>query len=125
MDNATAAAAGYAHAVGALRTRTRGRDAHPTVFSENVAYGFRRNCLAVRRAALSLAAIVAVACGTTSVNIMLTSRHLLGLGAGAWAFVAAMSVLASLVWWRVVTPDWVRQAAFRYARALLDASSGM
>jgi hypothetical protein len=120
-----AAAAWYAHAVGALRTRTRARDAHPTVFAENVAYGFRRNCLAVRPLALGLAAIVAVACGTTSVIIMLTSRHVLGLGTGPWAFVATMSALASLVWWRVATPDWVRQAAFRYARALLDASSGL
>ena len=125
IEDPAGADAEYAHAVGALRTRTRDRNAHPIVFSENVAYGFRRNCLAIRPVALSIAGIVAIICITTSLIIILAWRQVFGLGPGAWAFVAAMSALAWLIWWQIVTPDWVRQAAFRYAHALFDASSGL
>lgn len=44
----TAADHSYAAAVAVLREATRDTNRYPLVFAENVSYGFRRNCWAIR-----------------------------------------------------------------------------
>jgi hypothetical protein len=117
------ATAQYAGAVAELRDRLRDKDRYPTVFHANVAYGFRRNCLVVRGIAIRVA-LAATILDTGVVATALTGVVRLNTGASlAWAVGAVSSVVAAVTWGRWVTVSGVRPAAFRYARALLDAAA--
>jgi hypothetical protein len=105
----------YNEAITVLRERTRDRKRFPLVFAENVEYGFRRNSLGLRSLALAIA-----------VTAFAVSAALVGWGADIddvkrWGVVATLSAAALVYWSRVVTPQWVRKAAERYADRLIAA----
>jgi hypothetical protein len=110
----------YQAAIAVLIARTRGRRTeYPLIFTENCNYGFRRNMLGLRpwgrllAAAAGIVALAGIACGLTDlVNVPLA---LLGV-------VVVVSAAATVIWWRVVTPDWVRPVAQAYAERLLEAA---
>jgi len=110
----------YQAAIAVLIARTRGRrKEYPLIFTENCNYGFRRNMLGLRpwgrllaaaAGILALAAIAARLAGLVNVPLAL---------AGA---VLAVSAAATVLWWRVVTPNWVQPVAQAYAERLLEAA---
>jgi hypothetical protein len=113
--DALAADLRYADAVEVLRERTRDATRFPTVAAENAEYGFRRNCLGIRRYAISVA-VAAVAVGVGQIAVA---------GApGRWLSIVVGGV-AALAWWRLVTANWVRSAAELYADRLIEASAGL
>ena len=101
-----------------LREATRDTKKFPLVFSENTNYGFRRNLLGVKPAALLLSIASMLAVGT----------HAWIVGAGEWGSVpihswlaAAVALVGLLFWIFVVTSEFVKTTAFAYATALLAA----
>jgi hypothetical protein len=110
----------YQAAIAVLIARTRGRRReYPLIFAENCNYGFRRNMLGLRPwgnllaaavGILALAAIAARLAGLVDVPLALAS------------VVLVVSAAATVIWWRVVTSDWVRPVAWAYAERLLEAS---
>ncbi|HEX7168587.1 MAG TPA: hypothetical protein VF230_16520 [Acidimicrobiales bacterium] len=108
----------YEDAVATLRNLTRDRDRFNLIFEENVEYGFRRNSLGTRPAAIavSLGTIVVSAALFAVDGAAYTSR------AARWGGVAVVSVAALIFWSRFVTPDWVRRASDVYADRLLEAA---
>ena len=102
----------YEAAVGDLRDLTRDRDRFPLVAEENAEYGFRRNCLGLRPAALA----VAISAAVVSIAILaLTSAPV-----ARYLPAAATGVVGTLFWWFIVGPAWVKQAADHYAQRLLE-----
>jgi hypothetical protein len=104
----------YANSVEVLREKTRGPQFAPLA-SENAEYGFRRNCLGIRRFAVGLALVVAVA----SIGLILLD------GSGRFWADAGVAFASAFSWWRFVTLGWVRSAAERYADRLLEAAAGL
>lgn len=107
----------YAEAVAALRERTRDVSRYRLVFAENAEYGFRRNALGLRPVALTIAG------GALALSLALL---IWGNSDGSdrsvqWGLAAAVSVALFLYWWRIVTSEWVRRSAERYADRLLEA----
>lgn len=110
----------YQTAITVLIARTRGRRTeYPLIFTENCNYGFRRNMLGLRpwgrllaaaTGILALAAIAARLAGLVNVPLALASAVLI------------VSAAATVIWWRVVTPDWVQPVAQAYAERLLEAA---
>ncbi len=110
----------YQAAIAVLIARTRGRRReYPLIFAENCNYGFRRNMLGLRpwgkllaaaAGILALAAIAARLTGLVNVPLALASVALV------------VSAAATVIWWRVVTPDWVQPVAWAYAERLLEAA---
>jgi hypothetical protein len=110
----------YAAAIAVLIARTRGRRKdYPLIFTENCNYGFRRNMLGLRpwgRLLAATASILAVA----AIAARLAGRVNLPLALTGVALV--VSAAATVIWWRVVTPDWVQPVAQAYAERLLEAA---
>jgi hypothetical protein len=110
----------YQAAIAVLIARTRGRRTeYPLIFAENCNYGFRRNMLGLRpwgkllAAAAGVLALAAISAGLAGlVNVPLAL-------AGA---VLVASAAAAMLWWRVVTPNWVQPVACAYAERLLEAA---
>jgi len=110
----------YQAAIAVLIARTRGRRReYPLIFAENCNYGFRRNMLGLRpwgkllaaaAGILALAAIAAKLAGLADVPVALAG------------VVLVVSATATVIWWRVVTPDWVQPVACAYAERLLEAA---
>ena len=124
-ERADPAAADHAYeAVTAIliaRTRQRRKDL-PLIFVENCNYGFRRNMLGLRPWGLWLALAVALAAlaglTTTLVGITKFSEPFLGA-------MLAVSLVASVICWRAVPPDWVKRVAESYADRLLEAAESL
>lgn len=108
----------YASAVDELRRRTRGRDAFPLVFIENVAYGFRRNLLGLKPLGLTITLAALGVAGWTLWARWSTS----GTIAAVPLVIALLTVGIGLGWALGVGPDQVRIPAERYARQLLEAA---
>lgn len=102
----------YADAVTALRELTRPRDRFALVFEENMDYGFRRNCLGLRPVGIVIGAVVLA----SSLVLVLT-----GDSDGRYLLAVLAAAIASLGWSLLVTPEWVKTAADRYADRLMDA----
>ena len=110
----------YEAAVAVLIARTRKRRSeYPLIFAENCNYGFRRNMLGLRPwgrlaaatvSVLALAAIAARLDGLVDFPVALTGVALV------------VSAVATVIWWQVVTPDWVQPVAQAYAERLLEAA---
>ena len=66
--------------------------------------------LAAATGILALAAIAAGLAGLESIPQALAS------------VVLVVSAAAAVIWWRVVTPDWVQPVALAYAERLLEAA---
>jgi hypothetical protein len=117
-ENPSKADDAYASASRWLRENTRDAQKYPRIAEENMSYGFRRNSLGSRRYGATVAAISALAAAAL---MTLVKLH---FGSAISAF-QILSVCLDLVflwyWVAVVRPDWVRDAADAYARALLAA----
>jgi hypothetical protein len=101
----------YETAVAALRDLTRSRTAFPLVAEENAEYGYRRNALGLKPAALA----IAVATGIAAIPLAAIDH-----APGQFLPAAAVAASAIAAWAVVVRPAWVRAAADRYAERLLE-----
>jgi hypothetical protein len=108
-----AADAQYESCTKFLLEATRDRKRHRLVFCELVSYGFVRNLRGMRGAAMGFAGL--------GLGISATRALWNGLGSidNAAAVVAVLSAFLFVIWWLRLTDEWVREAAFDYARALL------
>jgi hypothetical protein len=111
-DQAYEAAAAY------LRAHTRDHDKFPLVFAENRNYGFCRNMLGLRPLGLGAAVVASVAASAALTLSILEIGRLPIAGA---AVALSISFAAIVLWWRIVTPEWVRPKAEAYAQRLLEA----
>ena len=98
-----------------LRAKTRDREKFRMIFEENVNYGFRRNLWGMKPLAILLIMV--------SIILVLTQIHPNWLNPEKVKPVALVALLLDasflLIWWRIITTDWVRTAANVYARQLL------
>ena len=103
------------------RTRQRRQD-FPLIFVENCNYGFRRNMLGLRPWGLWVAFVSALAAlagfATTLANITKFPEGFLGA-------ILGVSVAALVIWWRVVTRDWVKRVAESYSERLFEATESL
>lgn len=109
--------AAYEDAVADLRNRTRDRSSFPLVFEENADYGFRRNMLGLRPWAIALALAVLATCAIA----LALSTGTFAERLRAWGWPAGVAIVAALVWWRAITPAWVKLTADAYADRLFEA----
>ena len=129
QEQADMAAADDRYAAGAkwLLEQTRDTRKFGLLFKENMAYGFRRNCLGLKPYALLIAtgslAWILVAVGVVS-SAGVHSAVLLSASTGAWIGFAA-SLLATLAWLFFFTERTVRTAAFSYADFLLRSCDSL
>jgi hypothetical protein len=110
--------AAYETAVAALRERTRDPHEFPLVFDEVCNYGFRRNLWGHRRLGIVLALAGAVIASGAAV---LDAADVAQISVPASVAIAVVDVAAAILWARMVTEDWVRQAADAYAERLLSS----
>lgn len=110
----------YQAAIAVLIARTRGRRReYPLIFAENCNYGFRRNMLGLRPWGRLLAAAAGMlALAAIAVRLAGLVNDPLALS----GVVLVVSAAAAVIWWRVVTPDWVQPVARAYAERLLEAA---
>jgi len=108
----------YAAAVQGLIARTRDRKRFPLLFEENVNYGFRRNCLGLRRYGIGVCVVV----GMAAVALLIVGSGSLGSRLTDWSWPLAAAFGLGAFWLKVVTPDWVRLPADAYARRLFEAA---
>lgn len=111
----------YGSATKWLLEQTRDKKKFDLVFKENVSYGFRRNCLGMKPAAIALTLV--------AISIGLISLHTKSLSFLLQERIPQIVVIASdfviLIWWAFgMTKTWVRDAADAYARALLATCEG-
>lgn len=114
-----------ASAITWLRNNRRG-EAHRIVHGENAAYGFRRNLYGAKSIGIVIALAVAAISAWPAAHLIASSfsgSFVETLSAiPADARVGLIVSLASLLAWVVVvTPNWVRDAAEQYAKALLES----
>ena len=102
-----------------LRNHTRDTSTFPLVFIENCHYGFRRNMLGLRPAGLTTSILSAIGAAT---GLALARFHHATLPITGLVGAAALAVLAGVLWYQIVTPDWVRPPADAYAERLLEAA---
>lgn len=107
----------YEMAVRYLISRTRDTATFRLIFLENCQYGFRRNMLGMRTVGLSISVSACIA----TLGFAIGSFYGLPIWRVGFSLVAAASLILTLIWWRVVNPDWVRSAARDYAERLLDS----
>lgn len=127
-ETATASDAACLAATNWLREQSRGK-AFSLLLKENAQYGFRRNLLGLRSLGIALSAINVAACLLVISAVALGPiRHLDAVAAFIDAFkfslpglVAAFIVncVALLIWFKLVSASWVREAADQYAARLL------
>ncbi|UKD53647.1 hypothetical protein L3Q65_38040 [Amycolatopsis sp. FU40] len=110
----------YEAAVSIIRTLTYDRKKFPLVFIENCNYGFRRNCLGLRRLGILFASI-SIAIGASLVT--LTLLDLLKFPLWAAVIGIGISFMFACFWVLVVSSLWVKAAAFSYAERLLDSAN--
>lgn len=102
----------YEAAVRALIARTHGdQQAHHLIGEENAAYGFRRNLLALKAVALTVLVVCIVFDGILVTNADGSLRPFAALG---------LHLVLMAVWFLVIRPSWVLEAAEDYAKSLFD-----
>jgi hypothetical protein len=105
----------YASASRWLRENTRDAQKYPRIADENISYGFRRNSLGSRSYGATVAAISAV----VAAALMAMFKLYFGWPVSAFQILSfALDLVFVWYWLIVVTPDWVRDAADAYARAV-------
>lgn len=112
--------AAYDAAVHRLRELRRDRRRFPLVFEENCSYGFRRNLYGLRQPGKLLAWGCMLASAALLLLSMVGALDLSRLGMGLSLLVA---ITAIALWTWIVNEEWVREAAFAYAEALLSSAS--
>jgi hypothetical protein len=103
----------YDAAVRSLIVQTREPKRFPLVADQNADYGFRRNCLGIRRTG-RLVAVVTFALAFA----MAFATH----AWGRWLPGIASSAVGLWFWSMVVNREWVREAAELYADRLFEAA---
>lgn len=106
----------YEAAVAELIEQTRG---DPLLLKENINYGFRRNMLGLRPWAI---AVCALAVGVTALVAFAGQPSFLAVEHSLGVTLMGIDVLTAAAWWKLVTPDWVRQPALAYAARLFEAA---
>lgn len=113
-----AADAAYRSATKWLLEHTRDKKKFSLLFEENVSYGFQRNTLGLKPIGL------AVSIGSLGLTALVIRQRygdaLDQVDGGAWLSLV-VSAAAAIGWVTIVSPNWVRDAANAYARALLAA----
>ncbi len=115
----TAADRSYEAAVAVLREATRDTSRYPLVFAENVSYGFRRNCWAIRPFGVLTSSLV--------IGVLI-ERYVRAGDAGPsnpaifWT-VFAVDILFLAFWLFGTTRRWVKEAADAYTEALFSAAA--
>lgn len=106
-DDPTRARIAMDDAVAQVRARLREDESNRILADVNADYGFRRNCLAIRRAGIGVSVAGALAGG---------ALWAVSAGGQPAAYLAScgVSVVLAVFWWRTVTDSWVRSAATRY-----------
>lgn len=110
----------YESATAVLIAKTRGRSTDfPLIFAENCNYGFRRNMLGLRPWGLRLTSLTGLlALSALAIAIADLTKFPVSLLAVA----LLVSITAFIIWWRVITPDWVKRVAQSYSERLLEAT---
>lgn len=109
----------YVQATTVLRGLTEDHDQFKRLFSENMEYGFRRNCLGLRPFGLVIGAA-----GVISAVVLLFSYPAeSGVRLSMWTGPALASLAFFLFWAFIVRPGWVRKPAESYADRLMEAAS--
>lgn len=122
-DNPISADHIYESGIKWLLDQTRDRKKFNLLFNENIAYGFRRNCLGIKPLAITIAIGSLLWVILTSELITwngLKWDRLAVLSPGSWISLA-ISVTMLAVWIFFLTKRTVRSAAFMYADLLLRA----
>lgn len=98
-----------------LREATRDQKKFPLLLSENIAYGFRRNLLAMKPVALT---ILVAALG---LNLWALRRAWSGWDETAWKgmIVEAFLIGGTTIWVAVINRDFLREASLSYGLRLL------
>jgi hypothetical protein len=117
--NPAQADAVYDNAITTLKEQTRDKATFPLVFGENINYGFRRNLWGRKPIGLSVSIVTGLIAAAVLVASYFNDDHQFAI-ASAVAF--GYAVLACLVWWLTVTPDWVKESADAYARRLIEST---
>lgn len=99
-----------------LREATRDTKKFPLVFAENTNYGFRRNLLGVKPAALLLSIVSLLGVGIHA--WVVSDGALSGVPIQSW-LAGIVAFVGSLFWTFIVTSEFVKTTAFAYAAALL------
>jgi hypothetical protein len=111
--------AAYEAAVEALRERTRNAEKFPLVFDEVCNYGLRRNLWGHRTLGIVLAATGAlISFGAAAFGV----AGVLRVSVPTALAVGMVDAAGAVAWARMVTEDWVRQAAEAYAERLLSSA---
>jgi hypothetical protein len=115
----------YQSAINFLREFTRDKTKHPTVYRDNVAYGFARNLLSIRVMGLLVALMCvvinlyliwsALSISQLSSGLETFKDYLFGIGSG---FASMLFFFAFLF---IVNGSFVKERAIRYARTLLES----
>jgi hypothetical protein len=107
----------YESCISQLINKTRNHQEFPLVFEENCNYGFRRNLWGMKTigivlAVISLLSIIPIVwlknVHNPAILVLLIISGLLDL-------------ILLLIWFFLITPDWVKIPAFAYAERLLEA----
>jgi hypothetical protein len=108
----------YSAAVKWLISNTYDSIRFPLLFKENVGYGFRRNLLGLKPIGVFLAATCTIATFAAATGLippeLASPQEFL-----AWSSVI-VCISAVIFWVYLVTPQWIREAADRYAYQLLN-----
>lgn len=100
-----------------LRTRTRDTSKYALIFKENTNYGFRRNFLGLKSFTLFFSLMSSFA----AVILNIEGRSL-SFTALDWSYLLSCLCYATLVGLKV-KPEWVKVAAFEYAKQLVESTS--
>lgn len=119
--NPAAADLDYRACVTWLLEQTRDNKRFRMIADENIDYGFRRNLFGLKNVAIGIA-LFCVAVNSAAIIFTLASS-----GTISWTGVVLDAVLALLTvaWIAVVTPSFVRDAAWSYATRLLAACDAL
>lgn len=111
----------YVQATTVLRGLTENHQQFKRLFSENMEYGFRRNCLGLRPFGL----VVAAAGVITSIVLFSSPSTDSEIAPSVWIGPGVASLAFFLYWAFIVKSEWVRKPAESYADRLVEAASTM
>lgn len=102
--------------------KTRDENRFRLLFKENMNYGFRRNTLGLRP--WGMAACIG-AFGLTLLVLITDEPSFLKAQNSVAVTLIFLDLVGLIAWWRLVTPEWVKQPAFAYAERLLEAVTSL
>lgn len=120
--NPDAADAAYEAAADRLRQGTRNEQDFPLVKTELTNYGYRRNLYGCRAIGIGVALLALVA---EVILAVLGWRETIDVPPALMLAAGVVSLLWTLGWVFLVTPDFVRRDADRYADSLISAASAL